>query len=201
MITGQRSLGNSAQVALFLWSWVQNPVGVGSLLPSGRSLSRLMVQGLGPGSRVVELGPGTGTVTRAILEAGVLEEDLEVIEKDGNFARMLRGRFPGVAVHEIDAAKLGRRLGHLSGEVDCVISSLPLLLFSRSQRMRLVAGAFALLGPGGSLHQFTYAARCPIDARILSRLGLEATRIGLAAKNFPPAFVYKIVRSAAAVER
>jgi len=194
--TSQRSDTESANIGKFLWCWVQNPTVVGSLVPSGRELSRLMVKELGPGARVLELGSGTGTVTRAILEAGVDAEDLEIVEKDPAFIAMMRVKYPHVAAHQIDATTIARQLGHLSGKLDCVVSGLPLLLFSRAQRMRIVASAFSLRRDGGVLHQFTYGARCPIDRRLLKRLKLKATRVGIAAKNFPPAFVYRISRSA-----
>jgi len=183
-----------AQLGRFLWSWVQNPTAVGALVPSGRELSRLMVQGVLPGSRVIELGAGTGTVTRAILEAGVEPEDLDVVEMDSSFVKLLRVRFPDIGIHAVDATTISRRRLDLHGHVDFVISCLPLLLLSRAQKMRLLTGAFAMLGPGGVLHQFTYGARCPIDQKMLARIGLTAQRIGVATRNLPPAFVYRVSR-------
>jgi len=189
-----RTYGSSAHIGRFFLGWMQNPVGVGALIPSGRELSRLMVSGLGAGSRVLELGSGTGTITRAILAAGVRESDLEIVEYDRNFIRTLRAEFPRVGIHEVDALTLSRRFAHLSGQLDCIVSGLPLLLFSRAQRMRVLAAAFTLLGDGGWFHQFTYAGRCPVDRRVLARLGLTSRRVGIAARNFPPAFVYRIQR-------
>ncbi len=154
-----------------------------------------MVQDILPGSRVLELGAGTGTVTRAILEAGVEPQDLDLVEVDPHFVKLLRVRFPDVGTHDIDAITMSRRLVHLSGSVDYVVSGLPLLLLSRTQRMRVLTGAFALLGRRGVFHQFTYGARCPIDQKMLRKANLTARRIGVAARNFPPAFVYRITRA------
>jgi phosphatidylethanolamine/phosphatidyl-N-methylethanolamine N-methyltransferase len=194
MDSSTRLVPGTVHLGQFLWSWVQNPWAVGAIAPSGRELSRLMVQGIGPDSRVLELGAGTGTVTEAVLEAGVLESNLELVERDPRFVRVLERYFPRVSVHSIDALSLARHLRHRAGQIDCVISGLPLLLFSRRKRMRILAGAFALLAEGGSFHQFTYAARCPVESRVLERLGLSATRLGIVARNFPPAFVYQIRR-------
>lgn len=196
MYSGQQpgADAESAHVGRFLWGWVQNPVAVGSIVPSGRELSRLLVRGIGPGSRVLELGSGTGTVTRAILEAGVDPGHLDIVEMDPGFANTLRAKFPNVTLHQMDATGIARQLSHLSGELDCVVSCLPMLLLSRAQRMRVVASIFSMLVEGGVMHQFTYAAFCPIERRMLNRLGLTASRLGVAARNLPPAFAYRIAR-------
>jgi phosphatidylethanolamine/phosphatidyl-N-methylethanolamine N-methyltransferase len=196
MLTNTRERTYSPQLGQFLRCWVQNPTGIGALMPSGRELSRLVVRDILPGSRVVELGPGTGTVTRAILEAGVEPGDLDIVEKEWQFIPTLRANYGGVRVHQVDAVHVARHLSHLGGTVDFVVSGLPLLLFSRSQRMRILRGAFTLLRDGGALHQFTYGARCPVDRRMLRKLGLNSQRIGVAVKNFPPAFVYRFAKVA-----
>jgi phospholipid N-methyltransferase len=156
-----------------------------------------MVQGLRPGVRVIELGAGTGTVTRAILDAGVRPEDLLIIEKNAEFSRFLSRRFPGVAVANADALELGRHLGHLSGPADFVISGLPLVLFSAAERMRLLSQALAALAPDGVFHQFSYIGRFPIGRAQLGAVGAESSLMGFAAFNIPPAFVYRLCRSAA----
>jgi phospholipid N-methyltransferase len=183
-----------AELGRFLRSWVSNPVAVGALAPSGRELARLMARGLGPGHRVLELGAGTGNLTSAILAAGVEPANLELVELDPRFVRLLEQRFPGVEVHALDALSIAARLPHLAGRLDFIVSGLPLLLLSRPRRMRLLKGAFSLLGSGGAFHQFTYGAKCPVERRVLHRLGLKAERIGIAPRNFPPAFVYRFVR-------
>ncbi len=178
----------------FLRSWVSNPAAVGALAPSGRELSRLMAADLHADSRVLELGAGTGNLTRGILDARVRPENLKLVEIDPAFVRLLQRRFADVEVLAIDALSVARSLPHLIGHFDCVVSGLPLLLLSRAQRLRLLKNSFRLLAPDGVLHQFTYAAKCPLERDLLARLGLRAERIGIAARNFPPAFVYRIRR-------
>ncbi len=74
------------------------------------------------------------------------------------------------------------------------ISGLPLLSMPASKVMRILEGTFRFLDDGGSLYQFTYGWRCPVHAKILDRLGLDAVRIGATMLNFPPAGVYRISR-------
>src|SRR5699024_2600263 len=88
----------STEPTRFFLDWLQNPLTVGAVAPSGRELARLMTAGVAPGARVVELGAGTGTLTQAILERGVHPADLHIVEQNESFAAMLRGRFPSCPV-------------------------------------------------------------------------------------------------------
>ncbi|WP_428099792.1 class I SAM-dependent methyltransferase [Candidatus Rariloculus sp.] len=181
----QRSLGR------FLTSWVRDPRAIGAVAPSSPMLARLMVRGLCAGARVVELGSGTGAVTQAILDTGVRECDLYLIEQDERFVDHLKRRFPGAATVQADATWVGEHLGELTDSVDFVISGLPLLLFSDARKRRLLTAAFKLLGAGGAFHQFTYGGVCPVSKRLLGGLELKASCLGFAAFNVPPAFVYR----------
>lgn len=178
----------------FFRSWIQNPLAIGAVAPSGRLLARLMATSLSEGARVIELGGGTGTVTQAILDAGVRPEDLFVVEQNAQFVRLLKRRFPSSSIIEADATEVSERLDAVRGSFDFVISGLPLLLFSPVQKTRLLSEAFELLGPRGLLHQFTYAGRCPIGRELRARLGLQSSLIGFAPFNLPPAFVYRLAR-------
>ena len=183
------------QAGSFFLSWLQNPFSVGAVAPSGRELGRLMTTGLVPGARVIELGAGTGTLTRAILDRGVAPSDLYVVEQNPKFAAILKGRFPACEIVAADAQSLARHLQGLCGTVDFVISGLPLLLFNTAQKARVLEEAFSMLVPGGCVHQFTYAGRCSVGRGLLGRLSLNATLIGIAALNIPPAFVYRLAKA------
>ena len=89
----------------FLRSWLEDPLRVGAVSPSGRALARMMARYVDPQAPgpVIELGPGTGSMTRALLERGVAPERLFLIEFDPNFCKLLKERFPGVNVIEGDA--------------------------------------------------------------------------------------------------
>lgn len=192
-----RQRAASHSLTCFFRSWVQDPFRVGAVAPSSRGLARLMAARLGPGSTVVELGPGTGTVTQAILASGVHPDDLHLVERSGAFAAFLRQRFPALNVVCGDALSVDQQLADLAGTVDCIVSGLPLLLFSRPQRAQLLSSAFTLLAPGGCFHQFTYGGRSPISRALLVSLGLRACRIGVTPFNIPPAFVYRFERALA----
>jgi phospholipid N-methyltransferase len=153
-----------------------------------------MAAGIAPGARVVELGAGTGTLTQAILKAGVAPCDLYVVEQNARFAATLTRKFPLCEIVIADALSLAKHLGPLAGAVDFVISGLPLLLFSKEQKRRLLEQTFALLGPHGRLHQFTYGGRCSVPRELLHELRLKKSLIGISPLNLPPAFVYKIER-------
>ena len=178
----------------FLGTLVREPLSVGAVAPSSRRLAEHMVADIVPGSRVIELGAGTGAVTRAILDSGVAAADLLVIEQNEAFSEMLRKRFPGIEVITGNAIGLNRYARALPGPADFVISGLPLLLFSPGRKLRLLRQAFSVLTENGAFHQFTYGGRCPVERAVLRRLGLEATLLRFTPINMPPAFVYRLQR-------
>ena len=141
---------------------------------------------------IIELGPGTGVFTRAIIASGVAEQDIVLVEMDGEFAGMLSRRFPQATLFETDAAQLGNI--DIDEPVGAVVSGLPLLSMPTTQVEAILSGAFEHLVRDGSFFQFTYALRCPVPQKTLRLLGLEAKLIGRALLNFPPASVYRISR-------
>jgi phosphatidylethanolamine/phosphatidyl-N-methylethanolamine N-methyltransferase len=185
---------HSAHHAAFFKNWLQDPFQVASIVPSGRSLARLMATGLRPGARVVELGAGTGTLTQALLDRGVRATDLHLVENNAAFASILGMRFPGATIVHADAETLNERLEPLAGTIDYVISGLPIVWFDKEKKTRILEATFTLLKPGGALHQFTYLGKPPVGRRLMNELGLDATLIGLTVANFPPAFVYRFMR-------
>ena len=175
----------------FFRSLVSDPRSVGAVAPSGASLGRLMARGCSAGARVVEIGAGTGALTKAILNAGVSESDVCLVERDQSLAEILKERFPAARTVHGDATALGEHLEDWAGRADFVISSLPLLLFSESRKRQLLDTAFTILGQSGAFHQFTYGGVCPIRKRLLNSMDLKASYLGAAALNVPPAFVYR----------
>ncbi|MBB4567456.1 class I SAM-dependent methyltransferase [Rhizobium leucaenae] len=184
-----------AEFVQFFRSWVSNPMRVAAIAPSGERLARLMTQEIealdGP---VLELGPGTGVFTRALLARGLPESDLTLIEFGEEFAARLRGRFPEARVVQMDAAQLAQCGLFADAPFSAVVSGLPLLSMSPDKIIAIVGGAFATMKPGGAFYQFTYGPRCPVSRSILERLGLKAVRIGGTVRNIPPAGVYRISR-------
>lgn len=181
----------------FLKGWIRNPLALGAVAPSGRSLAKLMARDVGGAARVLELGAGTGTVTAALLENGVAPSNLYLVEREREFVKILERRFPRCHVVAADARELEREFG-TGAPFDFVISGLPLLCFSPDNRFRVVQQAVRLLKPQGCLHQFTYAGRCPVDRELRALLHVDSVLLGIAPLNLPPAFVYRMTRRLAA---
>lgn len=183
----------STDAFVFFRAWSRKPLRVASIVPSGHSLGRLITQEVdGNCGPVIELGPGTGAFTRAIIARGVAEQNLVLVEIGREFASMLSRRFPRATLIEEDAAELGS-FG-IRGPVGAVVSGLPLLSMPTNQVEAIMSGAFKHLARDGSFYQFTYGPRCPVPQKVLRLLGLEAKLIGRALLNFPPASVYRISR-------
>lgn len=178
----------------FFAAWLGNPLKVAAIAPSSAALADLITREVRPaGGPVLELGPGTGAFTRALLQRGVDEASLVLVEPDAKFAHLLQQRYPRASIHRIDAAQLARR-GLFGGQAEAVVSGLPLLAMPPKQIISILTGAFDHLGPQGCFYQFTYGVRCPVPRAILERLGLKATRMGRALFNLPPATVYRLSR-------
>ena len=167
------------------------------MAPSGPALAALISSEITPETgRVLELGTGKGALTTAILDRGIAESDLVLVERRADFANLLRERFPAAHVEPIDAAQIARLACHFeSNPLGAIVSGLPLLTMPADTVDSIVSAAFELLKPGGAFYQFTYAARSPVPRSTLLRSGLKAKRIGWAFLNIPPACVYRIERT------
>lgn len=151
-----------------------------------------MTATLGPDSgRVVEFGPGTGTLTQAILARGVAPENLTLFELDPEFVTLLRARFKGVRVLHVPA---DRAADHVAPGVGAVISGLPLLSMPGPVRMAIVSAAFAVLKPGAPYVQFTYGARPSVPPDIRRAHGLTVEQASHVWANLPPARVHHFRR-------
>ncbi|MCP3381761.1 MULTISPECIES: class I SAM-dependent methyltransferase [unclassified Bradyrhizobium] len=178
----------------FFRSYISNPRQVSAIAPSGQSLARLMTQEIVPGSGpVIELGPGTGIFTKALVERGVPEHDLLLVEYGSDFIPLLQQRFPGARVLWMDARQLSQHERFMA-PASAVVSGLPLLSMTPRKVIAILSGAFRHLREEGTLYQFTYGPRCPVPRPILDRLGLKASLVGRTALNIPPASVYRVRR-------
>jgi phospholipid N-methyltransferase len=178
----------------FFRGWLEDPFHVASITPSSRWVARLMATDVGPATRVVELGAGTGTLTEALIDQGVRRENLHLVEQHPRFCDVLRERFPSTHLVQADAAKLTEALGSLRASVDYVISGLPIMWFRQPTKARILREAFELLRPHGRYHQVTFFGAPPVCSRLLRQLGLRATLLGISPLNLPPAFVYRFER-------
>jgi phosphatidylethanolamine/phosphatidyl-N-methylethanolamine N-methyltransferase len=163
---------------------------MGAVTPSGRVLARTMAGYVDPSvpGPVIELGPGTGPVTEALVEQGVDPSRLVLIEYNPDFCRLLRARYPDATVIRGDAYALHRVIGNmLSQPAAAIVSGLPLVTKPLKTRIRLIREAFRLMQPSAPFVQFTYAVLSPIP-KALAGVSIEASeRIWM---NVPPARVW-----------
>jgi len=174
----------------FLRSWIEKPLHMGAVMPSGRVLARTMAQyvDIDSAGPVVELGPGTGAITNALIEHGIDQKRLVLVEYNPGFCALLRDRYPQAKVVQGDAYALRDSLWDvLSGPASAVVSGLPLVTKPMLTRLKLVRDAFVALAPGAPFVQFTYSVAPPIP-KSLPGVSTEASeRIWM---NLPPARVW-----------
>jgi phosphatidylethanolamine/phosphatidyl-N-methylethanolamine N-methyltransferase len=174
----------------FLRSWMEKPLATGAVTPSGKPLARAMASFVDPDldGKVIELGPGTGAVTAALVEQGIDPERLVLVEFNPSFCQLLRARYPEATVVQGDAYAIRRLAGSLIRRpAAAVVSSLPLFTKPMKFRLRLVEDAFNLMHPGAPFIQFTYAVVPPIPKELEGATTECSERIWL---NLPPARVW-----------
>ena len=175
--------------ARFLKSWIERPLLTGAVMPSSPALARMMASYVDPAvpGPVVELGPGTGPVTEALVRRGVATERLVLVEFNPSFCGLLRSRFPGATIVQGDAYDLPRALRGLRAPASAIVSSLPLLTKPEEKRRDLLDDAFRLMRPNAPFIQFTYSVVSPIP---LKRGGIDAQVSPRVWLNLPPARVW-----------
>jgi phosphatidylethanolamine/phosphatidyl-N-methylethanolamine N-methyltransferase len=174
----------------FLRSWIEKPLHMGAVMPSGRVLARTMAQYVDIDSDrpVIELGPGTGAITSALIAHGVDQKRLVLVEYNPGFCALLRDRYPQATVVQGDAYTLRDSLWNvLSAPASAVVSGLPLVTKPMLTRLKLIREAFVAMSPGSPFVQFTYSVAPPIP-KSLPGVSTEASeRIWM---NLPPARVW-----------
>lgn len=187
----KKLLAALSDTTLFLQEWLANPQRTGAVAPSSPRLAAAMARWLpaDPESYVLELGPGTGAVTEALLGRGLREDRLVAIEKNPKLAQLLRERFPNAQIITGDAWQLDDLLRERHEPIEsvgAVISSLPLLNFSPAEAEALEGKIRAILEQGGKWVQFSYhlGARRPRGTSRFRRLASNIIWL-----NIPPARV------------
>ncbi len=187
--------------ALFLKRWLHRPLAMGAFLPSGPFLSEAIAHAAlaamnGYAGHIVELGAGTGEVTKALLAAGIAPERLVLVERDPELAAFLRRHFDGLKIIEGNAARLPHLLtANAVDTVATIISGLPLLSLPSDVVRRIVRGVFETLPRSGAMVQFTYGPAPPVPKslrRSLDLVPLSSRRIW---RNVPPAVVWTFTRA------
>lgn len=177
----------------FFKGWQNNRKAVGAIIPTSKYTARRMASVIDPASGlpVLELGPGTGVITRAILDRGVRPEDLVSVEYSLDFVQHLVASYPGVDFRHGDAFDLDATLGAGHNQMfDSVISAVPLLSFPMAKRVQLIEDLLARIPVGRPVMQITYGPLSPVMA-IPERI--EIAHYDFVVRNIPPAqlWVYR----------
>lgn len=186
---------------LMFRQWLKHPRRTAAIAPSSPELATAIVAQLpADAHRVIELGGGTGALTKALLAHGIAPQELLVLELNDAMHARLRRRYPQAHVVHGDARKL-RQIAAEQGfagdaAADAIVSGLGVLSMDRALQRDIYAAAFDCLRPGGRLIQFTYGPQPPLADAVADELGLEAERGGFVLRNVPPATVYVYRRKA-----
>lgn len=182
----------------FFKGWIDKPKAVGSIVPTSSVTARRMASVVDPGSGlpVLEVGPGTGVITRAILACGIKPENLYAVEYSEDFVRHLEDHYPGVNVIQGDAFDLDKTLGDKRGlRFDSVISGVPLLNFPVAQRIAYLEDLLNRIPVGRPVVQLTYGPLSPIPA---GRGNYTVKHFDFVIRNIPPTQLWIYRRPASA---
>ncbi|MBY2918420.1 methyltransferase domain-containing protein [Rhizobium leguminosarum] len=179
----------------FFKGWQKDKKGVGAVIPTSIHTARRMASVVDPRSRlaVLELGAGTGVITKAILARGVEPRQLVSVEYSRTFYDGLVERFPGVDFRLGDAFQLDQVLSDRPGDqFDCVISAVPMLSFPMERRVALLEDLLARIPAGRPVIQITYGPLSPVikmpDRYVVSHYDFVI-------RNIPPAQLWTYRRS------
>ncbi len=182
------------EVLAFASGALRDPANVGAILPASRWLARAIAREVlqSPCQMVVEIGAGTGAVTRAILDHGYPREQLFALERDPKFVDWLRRKLPGVGVVECCASEVDKVVRR--GIATTIVSSLPFKSMPRPEALRCVGALVcALEGSAGSrLIQYSYGIGIPPPFEAPAEL--QWARVGVVLRNVPPATVWRLTR-------
>lgn len=200
---GSARQGDAGRIAFFR-EFLKAPVQLGTCFTSSRPLARGIVRGMGleQARNVIEFGPGPGPVTREILRRIPKDARFFAIERNEGLAEEFRRRFPGVPCFTDDAANvraLCEKQGIEPGTVDCIVSTLPFLLFPEEVQRKILHEAAGVLRPGGKFHTITYrmAKVMPSVQRFKGIIREEFGNVSLARivlANIPPTYIYRGVK-------
>jgi phosphatidylethanolamine/phosphatidyl-N-methylethanolamine N-methyltransferase len=179
---------------LFLRRWLAHPLRVGSVLPSSPELARLIASHavIHDDEAILELGAGTGAITEALLEAGLPEDRLILVELDRELHHWLSLRYPEAEVIHGNAAELRTLLPPFwTGRISMVVSSLPMLCFPPALQQAIAEQCFDVMSEDGRLLQYTYSPLSPLTLG----MGLSGQRLGKVGGNLPPAALWRFTRT------
>lgn len=184
------------ETLLFLKRLLKHPLRLGAIAPSSPALTSLVSRHVSvkAGSYIVELGAGTGTVTRRLLEHGIPSDQLYVVELDPELCSFLERSLPDIHVIQGNAVELASLLPkEVVGKVSTIVSGMPMSTMPLNLQKKIIDSCFKVMTPDGEIVQYSYHVTSPIPAL---KLGLSKERIGITLLNLPPAFLWRYQRAA-----
>ena len=179
----------SAGATVFFGLWLQKPMRIAAANPSGRRFADAIARCVEldrPGA-VLELGAGTGSITRGLVRAGCPPDRIIAVESEPRLAAVLRSEFPRVRLIEGDATRIDQYFAGRGEQLAAVVSSLPIKWFPLEAQRAIVKPCLELLGPGGRFLQMTNAFSSPLQMEPLGIAGREICRVWL---NLLPAQIW-----------
>jgi phosphatidylethanolamine/phosphatidyl-N-methylethanolamine N-methyltransferase len=207
---GDGTNGNGVRDSVLIFRrFLKNPRTIGAVMPSGRALAQVMVANLPERTpaRIVELGPGTGAFTGAIVDRVGNAGRFLAIDIEPEFVREIHLRFPRVECVQASAEQLESLVKSRNlAPVDHILSGLPFGSLPLDMTDRILEGIEKSLRPGGTFTAFQYVhayrlARSKRFRRDMSRRMGASPVTRLVTRNFPPAFVMSWTRGGAETER
>jgi len=181
----------------FFKGWIDKPRAVGSIIPTSSFTARKMASVVNPdsGLPVLELGPGTGVITKAILARSIKPENLWSVEYSADFVEHLTEIFPAVNIVQGDAFNLDAALPEKGMVFDSVVSGVPLLNFPVEQRVRYIESLLDRIPAGRPIVQLTYGPLSPVPPR---RGNYSVEHFDFIVRNLPPTQLWIYRRGARA---
>jgi phospholipid N-methyltransferase len=180
----------------FLQAFLKNPGTVGSITPSSPELARRMVSGIRPNENnvVMELGVGTGAITKFLQEKVPNENSYLGIELDRDLVRVLKKNYPSMKIvrgNALDAAEIHRKAG--LGKVGTIICCLPFVSMPNETGEKILLEIDKFMQQGCTFRTFQYAHGYYFPSAIKLREFMrqrygKSKRSPLIVKNVPPAY-------------
>lgn len=182
---------------LFFSQWIKHPARLGTVAPISEKLANLAASFIEPHERVLEIGAGTGRLTRSLLKRNINIDNFYALELDPNLCSFLKKSLPFVNVIEGNAFYLDKIIpSQLVGELDVVVSAIPLMYLKPVDRIALIQACFKVLKPKGKILHVTYNPNSPLDIDMSSaNLKIESKRVGAVWLNLPPGFIWQYVQN------
>jgi len=190
----QAQINNALVTKLFLLRALRNPRQLGAVAPSSRHLGALLAKcaSFDNESPIVELGGGSGSLTRALIKAGIDPARLYVIELDPELASYLKDALPHINVIQGNATDLEHILpAHVIGKVSRIVSGLPMINIPHPVRQQILESCFKIMVPEGAYLQYTYSPLSSIDTKVYQ---LNKKRLGTVFLNLPPATIWQYTK-------